>query len=356
MKKIIKKVIAIILVTALMLPVYSLSGITQAASVNYDRTAALNYAAAHWNDGKGKCAEFVSDCLKAGGVPAYDTIVYYLWSELQGMGTAYKLTTSGSSIYASDNAGKVQPGDPLFYVCKTCGGLSGARDSFAHVVICSRTDSNGKLNAYGHNGAWNNQEWLAGYKNDGHSGHTFEVYSFHIQSTFTLSYNANGGSGTPAKQTVAAGTSATISSTKPTRTGYTFLGWSKSSSATSASYSAGSKITLNADTTLYAVWAQQDLGISIAKPSKTTVKSGETLLLQTVITGIRPSGSTIRWTSFGDHDFPGSFSIKTSDGGTKATLSPKTAGKAMVTVELLDKNGKILVHDYIMLTAKIEYK
>ena len=37
----------------------------QAAS--YDAGAALSYASKHWNDGKGLCAEFVSDCLKAGG-------------------------------------------------------------------------------------------------------------------------------------------------------------------------------------------------------------------------------------------------------------------------------------------------
>lgn len=79
------------------------------------------------------------------------------------------------------------------------------------------------------------------------------------KKTITLSYSANNGSGAPSSQsaTVYNATTSktfTISSTKPTRTGYTFLGWSKSSTATSASYSAGGSITLSATDTLYAVW------------------------------------------------------------------------------------------------------
>lgn len=69
---------------------------------------------------------------------------------------------------------------------------------------------------------------------------------------YTLTYNANGGSGEPSS--VSNITSTTISSTVPTRSGYDFLGWSTSSSVTSASYVAGDTITLSANTTLYAVW------------------------------------------------------------------------------------------------------
>lgn len=72
--------------------------------------------------------------------------------------------------------------------------------------------------------------------------------------TYTISYNANGGSGAPSAQTKIWGTNLTLSSTKPTRTGYTFLGWSTSSIATSATYSAGGSYTSNSAATLYAVW------------------------------------------------------------------------------------------------------
>ncbi len=71
-------------------------------------------------------------------------------------------------------------------------------------------------------------------------------------TSYTLTYNANGGSGVPAQQT--GSTSYTISGAKPTRSGYNFLGWSTSSSAIIATYGEGSTIVLDSDTTLYAVW------------------------------------------------------------------------------------------------------
>lgn len=76
-----------------------------------------------------------------------------------------------------------------------------------------------------------------------------------VVTSYKLSYNANGGSGAPSTQT--GSTSYTISSTKPVRSGYKFLGWSESSSATAASYTAGDRIKLNKDTTLYAVWQKE---------------------------------------------------------------------------------------------------
>ena len=72
--------------------------------------------------------------------------------------------------------------------------------------------------------------------------------------SYTVSYNANGGSGAPSSQTKYHNTTLTLSSTKPVRTGYTFQGWSTSSSASSASYKPGGSFTANANTTLYAVW------------------------------------------------------------------------------------------------------
>lgn len=75
-----------------------------------------------------------------------------------------------------------------------------------------------------------------------------------VERGHTLTYDANGGSDGPSSESDV--TSTIISSTVPTRDGYYFLGWSASSYATSASYVAGSTITLSADTTLYAVWAK----------------------------------------------------------------------------------------------------
>lgn len=73
-------------------------------------------------------------------------------------------------------------------------------------------------------------------------------------NTYTVSYNANGGSGAPGNQTKTYGVTLTLSSTKPTRTNYNFKGWGTSSSSTTASYQPGGSYTTNAPITLYAVW------------------------------------------------------------------------------------------------------
>lgn len=72
--------------------------------------------------------------------------------------------------------------------------------------------------------------------------------------TYTVKYDANGGSGAPGNQTKTWGTNLTLSSVKPTRAGYNFLGWATSSTATTATYQPGGSYTTNAGTTLYAVW------------------------------------------------------------------------------------------------------
>lgn len=83
---------------------------------------------------------------------------------------------------------------------------------------------------------------------------TVTLYAVWKANTYTVSYNANGGTGAPGNQTKTYGTALTLSSTKPTRTNYTFKGWGTSASATTVSYAAGASYTANAAITLYAVW------------------------------------------------------------------------------------------------------
>ena len=74
-----------------------------------------------------------------------------------------------------------------------------------------------------------------------------------IKRTYTVSYNANGGTGAPAAQTKTYGVNLTLSSAKPTRAGYTFKGWATSSTGAVA-YPSGGTYTANSAITLYAVW------------------------------------------------------------------------------------------------------
>ena len=83
----------------------------------------------------------------------------------------------------------------------------------------------------------------------------YAVWQKNAPTSYTVSYDANGGSGAPSSQTKTKDVTLTLSSTKPTRSGYTFLGWATSASATSASYQPGGSYTANASVTLYAVWS-----------------------------------------------------------------------------------------------------
>jgi uncharacterized repeat protein (TIGR02543 family) len=80
------------------------------------------------------------------------------------------------------------------------------------------------------------------------------LYAVWQAITYPVTYNANGGTGAPANQTKTYGTTLTLSSTKPTRTNYTFKGWGTSASATTVAYAAGASYTANAALTLYAIW------------------------------------------------------------------------------------------------------
>lgn len=83
---------------------------------------------------------------------------------------------------------------------------------------------------------------------------TRTLYAVWEAITYSVSYNANGGSGAPSSQTKTYGVTLTLSSTVPTRTNYNFKGWGTSALSTTASYSAGGSYTANAAAVLYAVW------------------------------------------------------------------------------------------------------
>ncbi len=73
-------------------------------------------------------------------------------------------------------------------------------------------------------------------------------------ASYTVSYNANGGSGAPGNQTKYHGQTLTLSSTTPTRSGYSFKNWNTAADGSGTTYNAGSNYTGNTALTLYAQW------------------------------------------------------------------------------------------------------
>lgn len=77
---------------------------------------------------------------------------------------------------------------------------------------------------------------------------------------FTITYNANGGSGAPGEQsTDEVNGRITISSQIPHRDGYEFIGWATSPSASKPQYSPKDTVSSSRDLTLYAVWEKSYL-------------------------------------------------------------------------------------------------
>lgn len=74
--------------------------------------------------------------------------------------------------------------------------------------------------------------------------------------TVTLAFDANGGTGAMDSCLVVSGLQSTIPSNAFTRNGYEFLGWATSADATDPQYGNNGYITINSDTTLYALWNQ----------------------------------------------------------------------------------------------------
>lgn len=162
----------------------------------------------------------------------------YYYCRRSSLGTSSTWTYSGKSSSPYSNYKR----PVLVYTTKQSTGWNvGSRYSESAVT--------------GTGGKWNGSRTLAYSGNIPAAKATSRVYY--------LYYNANGGSGAPPTQSSVSTTNSswtfTISSTEPTRSGYTFLGWSTSSTATSASYQPGDKIRLTSGSpkvTLYAVWEE----------------------------------------------------------------------------------------------------
>ena len=96
------------------------------------------------------------------------------------------------------------------------------------------TNSNGTNDGYN----WTNWSGTWVYDNGqyGISNNTLNLYARWSAKTYTIKYNANGGTGSMSDATATYGKTATISSNGFSRTGYTFAGWTTNSNGTNDGY------------------------------------------------------------------------------------------------------------------------
>lgn len=129
---------------------------------------------------------------------------------------------------------------------------------------------------------------------------------------WTVSYNANGGSGAPSSTSIIQGKSGNVTSSSPTRSGYTFNGWNTASDGSGTNYASGAVITPSADITLYAKWVVAFTTPTCPAPSWTSSGNFQRIT----------SSSVLRW--FTDYPTPSGsvqtvvgmdFEIRTTAGG-----------------------------------------
>ncbi len=122
----------------------------------YNVNAALKYASNHWNDGQGLCAEFVSECVQAGGISIkteyITTNCYNAVANATGVqGQILRLNAQG---YATKdlNSSILSAGDVVIQWCNT-------HTYRPHILLCGGYDSSGYATFYAHNSAKNNERF-----------------------------------------------------------------------------------------------------------------------------------------------------------------------------------------------------
>lgn len=188
---------------------------------------------------------------------------------------------------------------------------------------------------------WNTKADGTGTSYNAGASFTSEVQSTTLYAqwsikTYTVSYNANGGSGAPSSQTKTYGTALTLSSTVPTRSGWTFVGWGTSATATTKSYSAGGSYTSNAAITLYAIWSKtltlsySANGGSGAPSSQSTTIYNATTSATFTISSTKP---TLASSNFQGWATSSTATSKGYDSGGSITISANTTLYAVWTLK-----------------------
>ena len=119
---------------------------------------------------------------------------------------------------------------------------------------------------------------VTGEASQGNYAVTFVNGTFTINEkgthTLTIRYDANGGSGTMAEQTVTEGTAATLTANAFTREHQTFTGWNTKADGSGTAYADQASVTLSADLELFAQWKDAEKIIKTEQTQLTKVPEG----------------------------------------------------------------------------------
>ena len=194
MKNRVKKPLSLLLAVVMMLCVVPMRG----GAAAYNVTAAVNFANAHWNDGIGLCAEFVSRCLNAGGIsiPNYSYYSSGTKSYENNSGTLGSYTnpyTCSASlllylsekykIISNPSNYDIDVGDVVFMYSMSNGQL---RWRDGHVGLCVK-----KVNGAPKYAAHNKAQSAGGFSSSYPCTYVAKISSSSQTHTVNLSYGKN---------------------------------------------------------------------------------------------------------------------------------------------------------------------
>ncbi|MGN1418891.1 MAG: leucine-rich repeat protein [Acutalibacteraceae bacterium] len=148
--------------------------------------------------------------------------------------------------------------------------------------------------------------------------------------------------GTEVKTAVAYGAKIGTPAT-PVKAGYEFIGWDKQIPETMPAYN----LTFTAVFEKIEIPIENEIKISIRNPSTTAINYGDAIILHADIDGTLPEGARIEWTA--DN---GNFDMNVSSDGSTCKISPKSSGDTTFTAKVIDGEGKEISSDTQQMTAK----
>ena len=207
-------------------------------------------------------------------------------------GGRYKESSGISQAFVVDEVGGIWGSGS-----EVAGSLNTDGDAWINSVSCTSAgicaaggyyeDGSGNYQAFvvdEVDGTWGTPSEFAGSLNVGGDGETNSVScvsdgycaaggfykdgSGTIQSfvdddvVYTVTFDANGGSGTMSAESYAAGVANVLTANAFTFTGYTFTGWNTAANDAGTAYTDGATYPFNADVTLYAQWSANSEDVS----------------------------------------------------------------------------------------------
>lgn len=186
--------------------------------------------------------------------------------------TASKLAVSAITVSGGNSASQSTARSDL--VADLSSGVFAFYFNSSSLLVASRTGATANT-SYTYTGSKSVTK-----THSAQSGRVYALFNNHLytetvpvtisaKTSYTVSFNANSGSGAPANQTKWYGETLTLTTSKPVKEGYTFKGWATSvanASAGTVNYASGASYTSNSAVTLYAVWE-----LAYTKPSITGV-------------------------------------------------------------------------------------